>query len=328
MCSNHAKAIDAMPVDQKDTEFYEVTGGGGKLYLATDTSNFISCTFNDYTPSIATYFYVVQNYPFKLIEMLLDKLVDFESWSDEQKRELKITCQNQVDDYDYDYDYDEKSKKIKATARLKKYKKVKADIDIAFSVLIYMQFNSEYPTVHEIPYLAYRILPLHLRFPKNVTITMRDAITFLENDKKNKLVVLDLPYFGSWYNSGITNFDYKTFHIKVATYLENAEYPWIYYCRSTPSSEMLKAFNGDYDRALNAMFNMLYEHFYRKGYFFSLVCLPIKNKVEVEVIITNRLLCDKKYTNKQFQWEETYTLLNETKKAINEFKLSTKKQKT
>ena len=47
-------------------------------------------------------------------------------------------------------------------------------------------------------------------------------------------MLLDTPYIGSESICGIKGYDYNKFHKKVAGYLHNAQYPFLYYCRITP----------------------------------------------------------------------------------------------
>ena len=65
-------------------------------------------------------------------------------------------------------------------------------------------------------------------------ITQQDCLTYLQNDTTNKLVLLDTPYIGSEATCGIKGYDYEKFHKKVASFLNNVQYPFMYYCRITP----------------------------------------------------------------------------------------------
>lgn len=80
---------------------------------------------------------------------------------------------------------------------------------------------------------VFRFLPAHLKL-QNAGITQKDCLKYLNNDNANKLVLLDVPYIGSENTCSVIGYKYQPFHQKVADYLQNAEYPFFYYCRSTP----------------------------------------------------------------------------------------------
>lgn len=69
---------------------------------------------------------------------------------------------------------------------------------------------------------------------QNATITQNDYLTYLKTDDTDKLVFLDTPYIGSENTCGINGYNYDRFHKKIANDLHNAQYPFLYYCRSTP----------------------------------------------------------------------------------------------
>ena len=86
-----------------------------------------------------------------------------------------------------------------------------------------------------------RFLPASIKL-QNATITQKDCLTYLENDTVKKLILLDVPYIGSKKECGIKDYNYKKFHKKVADLLYKAEYPFIYYCRSSaPKSDKSKS---------------------------------------------------------------------------------------
>ena len=60
----------------------------------------------------------------------------------------------------------------------------------------------------------------------------QDCLDYLDNDDKNKLILLDIPYIGSENTCSVTGYKYQPFHKKVADYIQNAEYSFLYYCRS------------------------------------------------------------------------------------------------
>ena len=120
-----------------------------------------------------------------------------------------------------------------------------------------------------------------------------DVLRYLKNDDTEKLLLLDVPYIGSEQTCAVTGYKYQPFHKKVADYLQNAEYPFIYYCRSTPPKS-----DSTFNRkdAEHIMKTKLAQYFMNKGYYFQKVPL----KVDTELMISNR-----QYDTKtQFLWTD------------------------
>ena len=80
---------------------------------------------------------------------------------------------------------------------------------------------------------VFRFQPAPLKL-QNTVITQQDCLKYLNNDDADKLVLLDIPYIGSENTCSIAGYKYQPFHKKVADYLQNTEYPFLYYCRSPP----------------------------------------------------------------------------------------------
>lgn len=108
------------------------------------------------------------------------------------------------------------------------------NIDIAYTMFITQCIDKAHiEQSSEIIKRVLRFLPACLKL-QNATITQEDCLTYLRNDTTDKLVLLDTPYIGSESTCGIKGYDYIKFHKKVAGYLHNAQYPFLYYCRITP----------------------------------------------------------------------------------------------
>lgn len=137
---------------------------------------------------------------------------------------------------------------------------------------------------------TFRFLPAHLKL-RNAVITQQDCLSYLQNNATNKLILLDVPYMGSEHTCGIIGYNYKPFHEKVAEYLHNATFPFLYYCRSTPPKS-----DSVFNRvdAEHIMKMKLAQHFMDKGYYFQKISL----KEDTELIISNRLYD----ADTQFQW--------------------------
>lgn len=139
----------------------------------------------------------------------------------------------------------------------------------------------------------FRFLPAHLKL-QNAFITQLDCLSYLKNDDTNKLVLLDVPYIGSEHTCAVTGYKYQPFHQKVADFLQNAEYPFFYYCRSTPPKS-----DNIFNRAdaEHIMKMKLGQNFMNKGYYFQKV--PLKE--DTELMISNQF-----YNSEvQFQWTNT-----------------------
>lgn len=138
----------------------------------------------------------------------------------------------------------------------------------------------------------FRFLPEHLKL-QNAVITQQDCLNYLKNDNTNKLVLLDVPYIGSEHTCAVTGYKYQPFRQKVADFLQNAEYPFLYYCRSTPPKS-----DSTYNRedAEHIMKMKLTQYFMNKGYYFQKV--PLKE--DTELMISNQLYDEES----QFQWRK------------------------
>lgn len=139
---------------------------------------------------------------------------------------------------------------------------------------------------------VFRFLPAHLKL-QNVVITQQDCLKYLDNDDTDKMVLLDVPYIGSENTCSIAGYKYQSFHKKVADYLQNADYPFLYYCRSTPPKSDSTFNKAD---AEHLMKMKLASHFMNRGYFFQKVRL----EKDTELMVNNQL-----YNSEvQFQWTD------------------------
>lgn len=171
------------------------------------------------------------------------------------------------------------------------YRKVDCDIDIAYKMFITQCIDKAMiERAGKIMERVFRFLPAHLKL-QNAVITQQDCLGYLKNDDTEKLLLLDVPYIGSEHTCAVTSYKYQPFHQKVAEYLQNAEYPFLYYCRSTPPKSD-STFNRE--DAEHIMKMKLACYFMDKGHYFQKV--PLKE--DTELIISNRQYD----TNTQFCW--------------------------
>ena len=119
------------------------------------------------------------------------------------------------------------------------------------------------------------------------------STTFRQYLQQNFLL-LDVPYIGSEHTCAVTGYKYQPFHQKVAEYLQNAEYSFLYFCRSTPPKSD-NTFNREDAEHIIKM--KLGQYFMNKGYYFQKVRL----KEDTELMISNQF-----YNSEvQFQWTNT-----------------------
>ena len=115
-------------------------------------------------------------------------------------------------------------------------------------------------------------------------------------------LILDLKYYfyykqlvhyiRSEKECGIKDYNYKKFHKKVSHLLYEAEYPFIYYCRSSaPKSDKNKS-QKDKEKIMKMK---LGQYFFNKGFYFQKVHL----ENDTELMISNV-----QYSESQFQWND------------------------
>lgn len=162
-----------------------------------------------------------------------------------------------------------------------KYHKVDCNIDIAYQMFIVQCIDKAMvERAGKIMERIFRFLPAHLKL-QNAVITQQNCLNYLKNDNINKLILLDVPYIGSEHTCAVTGYKYQPFHQKVAGFLQNAEYPFLYYCRSTPPKSD-STFNRE--DAEHIMKMKLGQYFMNKGYYFQKVRLDN----DTELLISNR----------------------------------------
>lgn len=171
------------------------------------------------------------------------------------------------------------------------YNKVDCNINIAYKMFIVQCIDKAIiertsKTMERI----FRFLPAHLKL-QSAVITQQDCLRYLNNDNTYKLVLLDVPYIGSEYTCAVTGYKYQTFHQKVSEYLQNAKYPFLYYCKSTPPKSDKTSTRTNKEHIMKMK---LGQYFMNKGYYFQKV--PLKEDTEL-------MICNQQYdANVQFQW--------------------------
>ena len=171
------------------------------------------------------------------------------------------------------------------------YKKIDCNVEIAYQMFVLQCIDKAMiERAGKIMEKVFRFLPAHLKL-RNAIIKQHDCLKYLNNDDADKLVLLDVPYIGSEKTCSVAGYKYQPFHKKVADYLQKAEYPFLYYCRSTPPKSNMPFNNADAEHIIKIK---LAQYFMNKGYYFQKIHLD----KDTELIVSN---CQYN-TETQFQW--------------------------
>ncbi len=249
----------------------------GSLFFGLHTYPWKQVVLNDLNPLRTNFLNVIKREPLRLIKKILNTDLAFIEQSTTRISKLRVYRIN-TDQY---------------VATRQHYNKVDCNINIAYEMFLLQCISKRYmETSDKILNSVLRFLPAHLKL-RNAIITQDDCLKYLENHDINKLVLLDVPYIGSEHTCAIKGYKYKPFHKTVAECLQNAQYPFLYYCRSTPPKSD-NTFTKEQGERIMKM--KLAVHFMDKGFYFQKVHLD----KDTELMISNQL-CDEVA---QFQWTE------------------------
>lgn len=270
-------AVAAMNLDTANIELVDACCATGSLYFGLQHFEWKKVTLNDLNPLRTNFLTVIQKKPLELIRLLLDMDLSFVKTPNLKNSNLRIYKQH-TDEY---------------AAKRRNYHKVSCNVEIAFETFLQQCLDK---AIIESPEKIFqrilRFLPAHLKL-QNATITQKDCLTYLKNDTADKLVLLDVPYIGSESTCGIKKYNYEPFHEKVADLLQQADYPFVYYCRSSaPKSDKTRPL----EKKVHMMQMKLGDYFFNKGYYFQKVQL----KEDTELMISNQQYDDEK----QFEWTD------------------------
>lgn len=268
-----ASAIESMNLHHKQTTLVDACCATGSLYFGLNTYNWKSVILNDLNPLRTNILNVIKQQPLKLIKSILSTPVFSNK---EHLSEYMTEAHSFIKGY--------KAKRMQ-------YHKVDCNIDIATMTFIFQCINKQYPEDKDkIFNRITKIIPASIKL-QNAIITQEDCIKYLDNDM-NKFMLLDVPYIGSEYTCYAKGYNYNQFHKNIADKLLNADYPFLYYCRSTPP----KANNPYNEQGATYIQKMkLAQYFFNKGLYFEKVYL----KEDTELIISNR-----QYSDNQFLWTD------------------------
>lgn len=268
-----ASAIESMSLNHEQMTLVDACCATGSLFFGLKSYHWNSIILNDLNPLRTNILNVIKHQPLKLIKSILSSPVfsNKEYLSEYMTKAHSITKEYEV--------------------KRQHYHKIDCNIDIATMAFIFQCVSKQYPEDNnKILNRITRIIPASIKL-QNAIITQEDCLKYLDNDN-NKFVLLDVPYIGSEYICSAKGFNYTRFHKNIADKLLNAEYPFLYYCRSTPPKA-----NNPYNRqdAIHIQKLKLAEHFFNKGFYFEKFYL----NEDTELIISNR-----QYSDNQFQWND------------------------
>ena len=270
-----ADAVDAMELPHESFTLIDGCCATGSLFFGLKSYPWKSVVLNDLNPLRTNFLNVIKKEPLKMIKRILESDLSFIEQPD-TKNPVLSAYKKSTADY------------VENRAR---YIRVDCNIDIAYKMFIVQCIDKAMiERTDKITERVFRFLPAHLKL-QNAVITQQDCLKYLNNDNADKLVLLDVPYIGSENTCSVAGYKYQPFHKKVADYLQNAEYPFLYYCRSTPpkSNSIFNKANADHIIKMK-----LAQYFMNKGYYFQKVRLDN----DTELMISNR-----QYDTKtQFQW--------------------------
>lgn len=273
-----ADAVNAMKIPYESFILIDCCSATGSLFFGLKSYPWKSVILNDLNPLRTNFLNVIKTEPLKLIKQILESDLSFIEQPETKNPKLSA-YKKAINDY---------------AEKRAKYHKVDCNIDIAYQMFIVQCIDKAIvERAGKIMERIFRFLPAHLKL-QNAVITQQDCLNYLKNDTTNKLVLLDVPYIGSEYTCSIVGYKYQPFHKNVADCLQNAEYSFLYYCRSTPPKSE-STFNRE--DAEHIMKMKLGQYFMNKGYYFQKV--PLDN--DTELMVSNQL-----YNSKvQFQWTNT-----------------------
>lgn len=268
------EAVSKMQLDSSNMVLIDACCATGALFFGLKMAEWKKVILNDLNPLRTNFLNVIKFKPLKLIKKILDADLTFIQQPDSKNfslREMKATTNS----------YQEKRKN---------YNKIDCNVDMAYQTFLQQCIDKAMiERADKIFDRLLRFLPAHLKL-QNATIAQGDCLTYLKNDSP-KLVLLDVPYIGSEKECAVKGYHYTPFHKKVADFLTNADYPFIYYCRSSaPKSDNSKPT----DEKEKIIKMKLGQYFFNRGFYFEKIPLD----KDTELLISNQ-----KYDlSKHFQW--------------------------
>ena len=213
-----ATIVDEMNLYHESLTLIDGCCATGSLFFGLKDYPWKTVILNDLNPLRTNFLNVLKKEPLKLIKKILENDLSFIKQPETKNPKLS-EFKKMLNTYE---------------TKRKNYHKIDCNIDIAYTMFITQCIDKAHIEQSiEIIGRILRFLPACMKLQKAI-ITQQDCLTYLQNDTTNKLVLLDTPYIGSEATCGIKGYDYEKFHKKVASFLNNVQYPFMYYCRITP----------------------------------------------------------------------------------------------
>lgn len=270
-----ANAVESMHPDSENMVLIDSCCATGALFFGLKTRKWKEIILNDLNPLRTNFLNVIKSEPLTLIKKLLQADLSFIKEPDLKNENLRL--------YKAATDAYQKNRCH--------YTKVDCNIDISYQMFLRQCIDKA--MIEDSARIFERILrflPAHLKL-KNALITQTDCLQYLKNDC-DKLVLLDVPYIGSEKECGVKGYKYSPFHEKVSYLLQQANFPFIYYCRSSaPKSDT----STPADKKERILKRKLGIYFHNKDFYFE----KIQLEKDTELMISNR-----HYNNEQFQWTD------------------------
>lgn len=246
-----ASAIESMNLHHEQTTLVDACCATGSLFFGLKSYQWKSTILNDLNPLRTNFLNVLKQEPLKLIKSILSTpIFSYKEHLSEYMAETHSITKG----------YE---------AKRQHYHKIDSNIDIATMTFITQCISKQYPENRDkILNRITRIIPASIKL-QTAIITQEDCLNYLDNDIK-KFILLDVPYIGSEYTCSVKGYNYNKFHKSIANKLLNADYPFLYYCRSTPP----KANNPYNEHDATYIQKMkLAQYFFNKGLYFEKVYL-------------------------------------------------------
>lgn len=287
-----ASAVKLMQLESRDMTLVDACCATGALFFGLRTYDWKRVILNDLNPLRTNFLNILKSEPLKLIKLILNSDLSFIDKPDTKNLKLR-EFKNNLDKYQN---------------KRKNYCKVDKSIDIAYQMFLTQCIDKYYiENEDKIFNRILRFLPAHLKLIYTDTvITQMDCLEYLENNRtielsgnshitidSNRLLLLDPPYISTEAQCAIKGYDYNKFHSVTADFLEKADYPFLYYCRSSaPKSD--KTFSRK--DAEHIMKQKLGDCFYNRNFYF------LKKKLDEDT--TELMISNQNYTPDQFQWTD------------------------
>lgn len=271
-----ANAVDAMKLDTVNMLLVDGCCATGALFFGLKDYDWREVRLNDLNPLRTNFLNVLKLQPLKLIKKLLEMDLSFIERPETKKPKIK-----------------EFKEKTQAYAEKRRnYHRVDCNIAIAAEMFLLQCIDKAIVEQSDrIFQRILRFLPAHLKL-QNAIITQEDCLEYLDNDVA-KLVLLDVPYIGTEKECAVGGYHYEPFHAKVAKLLQQAKYPFIYFCRSSAPKSNKHRPQHEKEKIMKMKLGI---HFWNKGFYFQKVRL----KEDTELLVSNRLYNAKE----QFQWDD------------------------